>query len=519
MQRVSPGAVMPGQTTTVHLRGERLAAATVVWTSFPAQTKQISAGAGEAVFSFQLPPEVQPGIGFARLAGSNGVSELVPLVIDDLPSLAASGTNTAPTNAQALMLPVAVDGIASADRSDYFHFRGTKGQRLAIDLLAARLASPLNPQVRLLDPQGHEAAYVNDDPGVGPDVRFAVKLPGTGGYLLEVRDVNFQGGGNFRYRLRLGDFPVATGLFPAAVQPGRPTRLTALGRDVEKVSPFTMTVPAETRRATRGVRYPGGVASGFVSVVASDLPQMFEREPNDRATNATPFTVPAALNGRFDRARDVDYYSFDVVKDQRLLFTARTRSLALPCDVLLRVEKPDGSKVVESKITEADDGLITNTFKEAGNYRLRVEELNRRGGPDLGYRVEVTPVEPGFEIELDVDKVEAAPGGAFELKFGLRRREFKGAIKLSFPGLPEDCVIKGDKVAEDQNTATARITLPAKLPPAQLIPFRVLAVATVNDRDVTNRVSTLPALRKLWPRDRHLPLELDGQLVLGVRAK
>lgn len=94
------------------------------------------------------------------------------LAVDDLPAVVEAEPNDAPAQAQRITIPVAINGhIGSAvakstpgsglgtDKpadEDYFRFAARKGQNLNIEVEAARLGSPLDSVVEVLDGDGRE---------------------------------------------------------------------------------------------------------------------------------------------------------------------------------------------------------------------------------------------------------------------------------------------------------------------------------------------------------------------------
>ena len=113
-----------------------------------------------------------------------------------------------------------------------------------------------------------------------------------------------------------------------------------------------------------------------------------EIEPNDTPETATAITLPFAVNGRFETPKDRDYFEIQGKKGERYLISGRTRSMGSPADLFLRLHKADGALLVEAEDAGTDDGVINYTFPEDGVYRLMVEDLLRRGGPEFVYRIE-----------------------------------------------------------------------------------------------------------------------------------
>jgi hypothetical protein len=518
-----PEAVAPGKATMLNVFGDKLAGATELWTGFPARVSRVSAdktsgnSSGEVAFQISVPKSVPVGICAVQLATTNGVSDLYLLMIDDLPSAAESRTNKTIASAQELKLPVAVDGICEELSFDYYTFKAKKGQRVSVEVVANRLGSPFDPVLRLLDAAGKELAYCDDDPATGSDARVSFTSPATGWYVIELRDIGYQGGSKYRYRLRVGNFPLAGAPFPLGARQGVQTKVTFVGRAVDRVRPVSLIVPENGTRVPLNARFPGGQASGFVTLSTGRLEELMEIEPNETPETATKIPVPSVINGRFAKPRDRDWFEFSAGQGQRLVFSGKTRSLGSPCDLFMRLFNADGKQLAEADISGANEGTLTNKFNEAGMYRLFVEELNRGGEPDFVYRIEVEPFHAGSVLSLETNKVEAASGASFDLKVTAARREYDGPITLSLAGLGDDFVLENNVIAEKKNETSLKVKLPARVEAGQMFHFTIVGQARVEDADYEKTASTMPALRKLWPLMRYPPAELDGLIGLGIK--
>jgi hypothetical protein len=204
-----PLAVQPGKSTQIRFVGENLASVTGLWTSFSAQATPISNGGSNAnkeiSFELSIPPGPLHGIGAIRLAGTNGISDFQWILFDSNPAIPNVGANNTMATAQRLILPSAIDGLATEVTSHFFQFTLAKGQRVAIEVLAARIGSSMDPVLRLLDVKGRELAYSEDRPELGTDARIDFTAVNAGDYVLELRDTRYQGGARFFYRLSVAD--------------------------------------------------------------------------------------------------------------------------------------------------------------------------------------------------------------------------------------------------------------------------------------------------------------------------
>ena len=132
---VSPAAVLPGQATTLTFQGANLAGAKGLWTSFGAQavlsgTPENGTKADTVTYDVTAGSDIPVGIHSVRVWTDKGVSPLRYLLVDDLPSVAQAGNNTAPESAQVLTAPVAVDGAIGNLSLQYFKVTATEGQKL-----------------------------------------------------------------------------------------------------------------------------------------------------------------------------------------------------------------------------------------------------------------------------------------------------------------------------------------------------------------------------------------------------
>lgn len=468
-------AAAPGRTVTLGFAGEGLGFARTLWTSFPAETRleaPAKARSDRAAFLVTVPQDCPTGIGVVRLGASNRFSGPVLVLVDALPSVPLAGGHRSLATAQRVNLPVAVDGACAELGSDFFIFAARAGQRVSVDVVAQRLGSALDPWVRLLDVRGRELAFNEDSPGAGADARLTHVVPADGDYVVQLRDSRHQGGEAHRYRLRLGDFPLAP-------------------------LPFLQDA----------ARFPPADEHG--------LKMQRENEPNDTAETATRLELPALLSGNFQRPGDRDFFQFKLTQPGRWLVLGRTRSRGFPGDLLLTLLDGKGATLETSKPTGADEGVITNTFSSAGSYGLRVEELSGLGGPELSYQVALQPY-AGFALSVDADKFEAPSGGSLKVKVTCARRDFDGAITLALTGDAREFAVTNNVIAAKKTETTLRVSVPATIAPGTLLHFQIHGTAKSGDTPVSAAAQTLGALRKAWPNLPHPPAALDGTIALGV---
>jgi hypothetical protein len=252
-------------------------------------------------------------------------------------------------------------------------------------------------------------------------------------------------------------------------------------------------------------------------LVASDLREVVEFEPNDKGEQASPVSLPAAINGRFADPRDRDFYQFAATKGQRFIFRGVTRSLASPSDLFMRIYKPDGAQLAEAEDSGTNEGRLDFTAPEDGTYQLMVEDLHRRGGPEHCYRVEVRPYAPGFSLDVEAERFNVPLGGVFQVKVTSQRRDYNGPITLSLEGLSQEGLSVGNNtILEGKNETVMSITVPAAWQQGSQMAFRVVGTAKIGEQDVHAMASTLAPQRGAFSGLPYPPATLDGQIGLGI---
>jgi hypothetical protein len=212
-----PLVVKPGEKQKLALRGKNLDTAKDVKVSGAdgAKVKFISAkkvavpnnypgervGDSEVEIELELPKDAKPGAVMLTVVGPGGESAYKPLVADDTPAVKEKEPNDGFEQAQLIPVPCAVDGTIKAERdADVFKFDGKKGEKLRIEVIAARYGSPVDGLIVLYDADRRVIDSADDGAG-SPDPLLNVTLSKDGTYYLSVIDAHDLGGANFGYRL------------------------------------------------------------------------------------------------------------------------------------------------------------------------------------------------------------------------------------------------------------------------------------------------------------------------------
>jgi hypothetical protein len=516
-----PAAAPPGATVNVQLQGGGLANAKGLWANFPVTAVLAPGiegnGANAAAVTFQLtiPPDVAPGVYGIRVVTDHGVSPIRLFLIDDLPTIAQAGNNTAITSPQVIALPAGIDGNVAGLTKQYFKFAVQAGQVVSFEVLARRIGSPLDPVIRLLDLRGKELASNDDALGLGGDSQLSYTFPAAGEYLLELRDIRFQGG---PYRLRIGDFPCAAVAYPLAVQRGTATPVVVAGKFIDGVTPTTVTAPADAGVAWMNVavKRTGGLSSGLATVAVVDNRQFLEQEPNDAPNEANRIELGMDANGKFDKPGDVDRFIFAAKKDQSYVFTGVTRQLGSPADLSFKLLGPDGAQIAAAEDAGTAEGFFAAKFPADGDFTLVVEELNKRGGPEFAYRIAVTTTSPPFTIAAATDTLNIPAGGAVPVLVTSTRPAYAGPIEISVAGLPDGLTASKTVIGPGRNAAVLTVHAPPDFAGGQLHSVKIVGAAKIGDADVTATADISGVLKGRFANMRFPPPALTTSLAASA---
>jgi hypothetical protein len=213
-----PLVAKPGEKQKLVLRGKNLAAVKEVTVAGAdaAKVKVLGAkavpvpnnypgervGDSEVEIELELPKDARPGAVKLTAVGPGGESNAYTLLLrDDTPAVAEKEENGGFDAAQEVKLPCAVEGTIRAERDvDVFKFVGKKGDKVSVEVQAARFGSPVDAFLTVYDADRKIVASADDTDG-SPDPALTVTLPRDGTYFVSLIDAHDLGGANFGYRL------------------------------------------------------------------------------------------------------------------------------------------------------------------------------------------------------------------------------------------------------------------------------------------------------------------------------
>ena len=519
----TPLGLTPGKTVELTLSGQNLQDPRSLWTTFAARcefvpaTDEIAKKGERLVCQVTIPRDEQIGIGALRVVTGEGVSNPVLIMLDDLASIIEAPDNHTAQQAQSIALPIAVDGQCEQLQEDFFRFHARPGQRVSFEVVAQRLGSKLDPVLRLMKQGGKEISRFDDAQSSGGDARFAHTFDADGDYFLAIGDVRHAGGKDYRYRLRIGSFPLISASYPQGGQSGAVMSFELAERETDHGAKLNVALPASnnTRRLVSfGVPSADGAGSGWFQVEASPESEALEHEPNDSVADATLARFPGVLNGRFDKPGDQDYFKFTLQKGQRLHCVASSRELGSACDVYLSLHKSDGSLLSEAR--QERQTVLDIDAPEDGEYLLRVEDLLVGGAPKAEhvYRIRLDNAYSGFSLHAEAPQYSALQGGTLVVKVLAKRNGYSGPIELGVEGLDDGIKLEGNTIADAETLL--KITLPANIATGEVRNATIVGRAKIGEQTLTVSANEREPLRTIFPNSFSLPTQLENTIAVGV---
>jgi hypothetical protein len=399
---------------------------------------------------FTVTPEALPGVRDVKIATPNGVSTVAQLVIAGDPIVSEVAMNDTLDKAQVIPVPVTLCGcIEKAEDVDFFKFKVDAGTALSFHVRSQRLQNRIHDLQIHSDPlmtirTATGSTLAQSDNVFAGDPFLNYKFEQAGEYILEVRDVRYQGNIYWEYSVEITNRPFVASVFPMGVTRGQETKLRMIGYQLPADPMASLTLPMETKPGPQTIKLPMGGGTAAVPVVVSDLPLVLEAEgDNNTVEKGQLVTIPCGINGRIETDNDIDYYTFEAKKGELVAVEVIARRQGSPLDPTVRITNDKNGTFAENddgrflRITLPDSWIETWTCPADGKYAVEIRDLHLRGGDGFVYYIKVTRPEPYFLLETDTDKTLITPGTCAPLFVRVTRKNgFTGAVQLKVDGLP-----------------------------------------------------------------------------------
>lgn len=528
-----PLGVQRGHRTQVALRGENLPESFTALVTTP----------GEPVEELRAKSAMGPSFNRFRLA------------LGDDPEVTANGANLSAKTAQALTLPVTVNGRIGAPKSGvsgehYYRFAARKGQRLTMEVNAHRLGSRLDSLVEVLDATGHpveqavaratwetflvlrdhdsavrglriqawnglatgdylmvggEIVRVDEVPD-GPDEDMTVES--FGGQRKTFFNTSSEAHGIDRAIYKVQMHPAGARFSPSGLPQVRLYyRNDDGGPGYGKDSLLDFTAPADGEYLVRirDVRGQGGDDYAYRLSIREPRPDfslsVTPRNPNVPRGGTVPVTVTALRSEGLDAPIEV---SFGALPPG---FTATKNTI------------PPGLTSATLLLTASETAELKDAapFTVTGRARERGRELTHQANPDDHTKLIALMPKADVRLLTRTKVVELTPGETAEVTIAAERANgFAGRVPVIVSDLPSrvrvtDSGLNGVLIHETAETTTFRLWA---LPNAEPAEGYIYVSARIETRSTQQNMyaSTEPVLVRVKPATRTAAAAPVGRL-------
>lgn len=505
-----------------------------------------------------------PGVRDLRVLTAQGVSTVAQLVVVEDPVAVEQAKNDSVTEAQGIKLPATVCGcFEKAEDLDFFKFKVEAGQSLVFHVRSQRLQDRIHdlqahsdPILTIRNAQGSTIAAA--DNVFHGDPFLCHRFEQAGEYLLEMRDVRYNGNQYWEYAVEIHSRPFVRSVFPLAIAAGKETKLTAIGSQLAASGAgfqpaLELTLPAgHVENVPHGVnrlRLPfADRPSNPVATYVTGLPIVMESaddnndavktlgDPKSEIGNLkSQIPIPCVINGRIEAPGDVDCFVFEAKKDDKLSFEVKARRLQSELDSTIRIVNDKGATLAENddlrlgKRGSQDSWIETWTAPADGKYVVEIRDMHLRGGDTFVYAIECTQARPYFNLYADTDKTNLSPSvnGVVWVKVE-RKNGFTGAVQLHVDGLPAGITAECGRILPDKSVdgcVVFKATPEAGRAVAPLV-IRGTAVHAQADGQMIELAATAVPYqetynpgggRNHWPVDQHVLAVIPPHDIRGIK--
>lgn len=411
--------------------------------------------------TLKIAPDCRLGEHALRLRTPSGVSELRTFWVGALPVIDEKEPNSDFATPQKIPMNVTVHGVVDNEDVDYYAVEMKKGQRLSAEIEGMRLGETLfDPYIAILDSKRFELAASDDAPLLGQDAAVSILVPADGTYMIQVRESAYGGNGACRYRLHVGTFPRPTAVVPAGGRPGEEVEVRFLGDPAGEIRQKIKLPAVVDPHFGVFAQDTNGITPSPIPFRLVALPNVVETPGNTTLQGATPFTLPAAINGVISQPGEVDYYRFPAKKGQAFNIHCYARRIGSALDSVMAISLPGGATIAANDDAVGPDSFFQWTAPEDKEYILSITDHLKKGGINYFYRVEFQPIVPALTVSIpkvaqysqERQVVVVPRGNRFATMVSASRVNYGGDLVIGAEGLPAGIKLQADIMTANLDT-------------------------------------------------------------------
>ena len=388
-----------------------------------------------------------------RLFGKDQFSNARFFSVGQFPENNEKENNGDRDSAEEVSKNITVNGVLQREDIDYFKIKLKKDEVLNLEVEAQRLGYGFfDPHISLINEEGFLIRDVDDSVLLKQDPILTYKAEKDGLYYIAIRSSDYQGHGNARYRLHIGDFPRPYAVYPAGGQPGTEKEVSII-LDNGQIIKQKVKFPKSGDIYKFYPQVNGKFTPSFIPLQISQLKSYLEKQPNNEKKDIKESpAMPLVFDGIIEKKDDVDWYSFTAKKGADISVKVDARSLRSPLDSLLEVYTDKGKLIRRQDDSPGPDATINFKASQDGKYFIRILDHLKNGGPDYTYRISVIerprsisldrPSQDGRQRDERGQALTIAKGTKLFCLLNVKRDRVSGSDTVTFGNMPAGVTAK-----------------------------------------------------------------------------
>ncbi len=411
-----------------------------------------------------------------QLVTKSGISNGRLFSVTEFPGIAEAEPNDKPAQAQTIELkPQVLHGyLKGLADLDFYRFRAKAGERWLFDVQSIERGGFLESELHLLDSDGKQLAFNDDQDEYLETPRLSFTFPRDGEYLLKIDQYRGpQGvgcGKNCGYALHISQLPIVTGLSPVGTNPGQAYSVTVQGEGLSSVTgaqirrargaehyrltfPYSIALDGSDRDHTpilaTKVRATGNSVQAQFRIPADAKPGLWRLWLETRHGFAEAMSLEidndsSAINATLGKMPD--RYPVDLRAGEPFHAWTVAAQLGLPAiDTVLELWSSEGKLLAEHDDLMTGQGTVIGNPDSSLYYKpqkserafLTVRDRTDRHGPGYSYRLHIASELPSFQLLSEPAQFTVRAGSEGKLSALLIKQPgFEKAVDVWVEGMP-----------------------------------------------------------------------------------
>ncbi|MBU8901953.1 MAG: hypothetical protein KOO69_04365 [Victivallales bacterium] len=473
--------------------------------TFPNRLQSAPALREEVIVKLKIDKNATPGMRELRFwHDRRGMSNALRFYVSELAELTEERLFGPTKNMKTkLVLPAIINGQIMPGEIDSFVFKAKKGQKMVFAMMARQIIPYLGdavpgwfqPLISIHNMKGVEMKF-EDDFYCSPDPIMLFDVPADGEYELRVRDSIYRGRKDFVYRIKAGEFPFVTNIFPLGAKVGKITKIHLSGYNLTDKE-VSVTIPSEQSDSYR-IKTIGDPSFNPVYLAVNSLRERFDNEDNNTKEKAQNVKLDSIINGRINSPGDVDMFKISGKTGDKVVFELEARSLGSPLDAVISLCDAKGKQMFfVDDMKRVNIGFNTHqadpyymlTLPANGEYYLSLRDIQNHGGKDFTYRLRISRPRPDFKIYSGVSSLNIRRWQTITEPIRIVRKDgFDGSVIIKEKSKkPLFKIIKGT-IKKDEGDMTFRLLNRRKGESKPPFPVQFIGQAKINGKTVSRKV-------------------------------